>query len=343
MYLILFTLLAFLSLLVPSHKPGKTSLISIILLVSIFVGIRGGNVDNDYQTYLASIKTGEGIREFSFYWISNFLMETFHNTVSIFLFYSICSISLKFLAFAKLSNFFWPSLLIYFPTFFILQEMNAIRAGLAAGLLLISIPWWSKGKILPAFLLIIVAIFFHYSFIILVPVLLLVRNTKSNLWVYISLVPLAYILSPLCFKYLGSVIQHINLIYLSDKMVDYSRDANSQFGNTISLFYLVKILFLGYFYKYRDLIASENPYFYLLFKLYCIGIFLVVVLNASSPLAAMRIYEIFVIVELFLIPTIIFTFSPRIIPILVIIGYSSSYYYLHIVKSGFLNTYHTCL
>lgn len=338
MYLFIFIILSVLSLIFKEKKISNTSLFLLIFTFTAFVGLRGDDVDNDYKNYQFAIEINNtGIAEITFKSISHFLYKIFHSSVIVFVLYAILGVGLKFIAFKKYSNYFWLTILIYFSTFFILQEMNAIRAGAASGFVLLGLKPWSEGKKKAALLLIIIAGLFHYSFFVLLPFLFIISNNNkhNNILIYIGLIPIAYILYP--FLDIGIVSPYINNPYILGKMSGYLNSFEST--DVFSTVFLIKILFILLLYFFRKKLDSY-PYFYLFLKLYCIGIFFVVIF-ANFPAASMRFMDIFIIVELFLIPLFcnLFPSKFKFIPILLIILYSYFYFYLYVNVGEYIRPY----
>lgn len=112
------------------------------------------------------------------------------------------------------------SFLLYLPYTFVLHDMIQIRAGVAIGLLLIAVRFISERKIVPYLLLVGVAVFFHYSAIVFLPLYFLPRKKLNKwLWTGILLVSTALGLMSVGFAYLSRYIP-IGLItvYLENYM-----------------------------------------------------------------------------------------------------------------------------
>lgn len=339
MYLIIFFILSILCFVDWTKSPNKIILILLTIFFIIIVGFRGDDVDNDYMQYYNSIKypKSSGIAEVSFKYISNFLYSIFNTTTIVFLFYAVLGMSLKVYNIKKYTNYFWLSFLIYFCTFFILQEMNAIRAGVACGFMLLSINYWGKKDYIATLLLLLISGFFHYSFLILIPLIFLVQNNKKYLVYYILLIPIAYILYySIDFSIIATFF---SFTYAKEKLSGYDDEINMT--NVLSTVFFIKIFLIFILYFYRKILEKKNENFYLFLKLYCIGIFIVIAL-AKYPAASMRFMDLFIIVELFLIPLICYLFPKklRFIPITLIVIYSYFYFYLYIDLAKYIKDYY---
>lgn len=339
MYLLIFIFIAICSLLFGNKKPNNLILIAITIFFIFIVGFRGDDVDNDYMMYVDSIKylQSSGIAEISFKWIALFFYNNFDSIISVFVFYALIGVSLKIYNIQKYSNHFWLSILIYFSTFFILQEMNAIRAGVACGFMMLSLEHWARKDSLKTLMFLGFASFFHYSFFIMIPFALFLTNSEKWVTYYILLIPLAYILYyTLDLTLIGSIF---SIQYAQEKFNAYNDESNST--NVFSTVFVIKILLIILLYFFREKNEKINRYFYLFLKLYCVGLFLVITL-AKFPAASMRFLDLFVIVELFLIPLLYYWFLPKFrwIPTILIIFYCYFYLYLYVDLAEYIRYYY---
>lgn len=338
MYLFIFFILCILSI-VSRKTPSKHGLRILAIVFIIIVGFRGDDVDNDYIMYYYSIvfPLKSGIAEISYKWIAEFFYNFFGSTILVFLFYAILGVGLKVYCIKKYTTYFWLSFLIYFATFFILQEMNAMRAGVACGFMLLSVQYWAERKYKMTLFLLAVATFFHYSFIVLIPLSLVIKNTSKGLIYYVVLIPLAYLV-----YYqvdLSQIVTFFTFSYAQDKFKAYSDEANMT--NVFSTVFIVKILLVIFLYIYRKKLQNVYPYFYLFLKLYCIGIFVVIAL-AKFPAASMRFLDLFIVAEIFLVPLIYFLFPPKLkwIPLFLIFLFSYFYFYLYVDLAKYIRDYY---
>lgn len=337
LYYIIFALISLFSV---RKKPSNLVFFLLFAFFGILIGFRGEDVDNDYVTYLDAIQysNSSGIQEISFYWISSFFYKYFDSTVLTFVFYGFLGFGLKLFNLKRYANFFWLSFIIYFTTLFILQEMNAMRAGVGAGFMLLSIKAWSDANVKKTILLILVASFFHYSYLILIPLVFIVSNKDKKIIWYVMLIPLAYILYyAIDFT---KILMLFKISYVEDKREGYL-EGKELITNVYSTVFIIKIIIIGLLYKYRKHLSVHNDYFYIFFKLYCISIFILVA-TANLPAASMRFLDIFSIGEIFLIPLFLFLFKPKLrwIPRLGIILYAGFYLYLYVDLAKYIRDYY---
>ena len=237
--------------------------------------------------------------------------------------YALISIPLKLYGITKLSPIWFSSLVIYLSNYYILHELTQIRAGVAAGAILIAIYQMSKGERKKASLLLLFATFFHYSSIITFPMLFLGReamNSKSK-YFWASLIPIGYL-----FPFLHIGLTTLPIPYIADKMEIYTelRDRGILGDEAINVFnavFVVKIITCYYLMYFSDTISNFNKAFPLMLRWYFISLFAFIIL-ADMPVFAFRISEIFGIVEIILFSNLYYTVKPDYLSksIIVVIG-----------------------
>lgn len=338
-YYVIFSFVVVIILINAKSKPSRWVLLFVFIFFFSLIGFRGKDVDNDYRSYLESIEFPRSsmIQEISFSGISGFFYTYLNSTVLTFVFYAFLGFGLKLINLKRYANFFWVSFMIYFSSLFILQEMNAMRAGVGAGFMLLSIKDWSEENWKKTIFLILIASFFHYSYIILLPLIGVVSNNDKHLIRYVMLIPLAYI-----FYYtidLSEILMLIKISYIQFKSVNYL-DSEEQFTNVFSTVFIVKIFIIYFLLLYRNKLCLYQRYFYIFLKLYCIGFFILII-TAKLPAASMRFLDIFTIGELFLIPLFILLFKPefRWFPIIGCILYSLFYLHLYVDVAKYVRDY----
>lgn len=311
--ILLFTFLTFLiiSLFPPKDRMVKNGMFICLGLILIFIaGFRGEGVDRDYSNYVEMFHQQDFITvEPSFVAISIFIDTVFgDNPLFLFLIFAILGVSLKLIAIKRLTSLWFLSLLIYFSNFFILHEMTQIRAGIASSFLLLSIkPIYDRNWKL--FLLFaILGLSFHYSALIILPLWFLGDEPRKK-WLFFS-IPFVYLI------YFSGInlIGIIPIPGVREKIEIYQKlqeigDQESTAINVFNLVFLSKIaIFYLLLFKY-DLILYYNKYFTILMKVYCIALMAYPLLS-SVPAIAVRVNELFAIVDIILIPLLFYIFKP---------------------------------
>ena len=220
--------------------------------------------------------------------------------------FSALSIGLKILALARMSSLVWASLLIYVANIFILHDMIQMRCAVASGLLLWAVYYLVNRNSMRFISISILAFLFHYSAIIIFPLWFLNVN-RSYKYFYIVLIVVAYIIRgnfPI-----ADLIQYFPIEGIQNlwEMYEYS------YGNEINVFnsmQLGRVCLCGLLFFYIDEISRYNKYAILLLKIYALSI-VAYVLFSSVPVMTFRISEFYQVVEILIIPMIVYVFKGR--------------------------------
>lgn len=267
-----------------------------------------------------------------FSWIiHNFL---FSNVNLLLIIYAAFGVSLNILAIKSLSPFWLLSLFVYFTHFFFLHEMTQIRAGVASGLLLLSLKFIYEQQLKKFVLLSTLAFLFHYSAIVIFPLYFL--NTKKIK----PLLIFCLIITAYCLNFFNTnfirLIEMIPIASLQYK-ISFHRQlvAISSSYDQIKVFNVFQILHLFYisiFLWKAEILQEKNPYSILLIKLYAISICFLVIFS-DIPTLAFRLSELIGIIEIILIPFLLYIFKPKIFPILLILILQSVVLYINLFHS----------
>ncbi|WP_321345698.1 EpsG family protein [uncultured Draconibacterium sp.] len=303
------------------------------LILIMIAGLRVFGWANDTSNYFNLFVDQDvaftAMKELSFrliIFISNVVFS--RSFTSFLLIYAILGISLKIFVFSKYSPMPTLSIILYLLSYFWLHEYIQIRAGVATGIFMLSINDLTDKNSKKYFIKTFLAIMFHWSSIIMVPIYFLVKH--KNLRHFAILPILGIILN----------ILNINLYFLIEFLLNstgiddrfYTMYAGYQ--NEINVFNLISISYLLLFYTITLVIFTRKnritDYEIVLYKIFSLGIFiffLVSVLNA--PVVAFRLLEYFMVVLLVLIPCIVIKFKERLFVSVLAIAYYSLYcYYL---------------
>lgn len=284
------------------------------LLLIFLTGFRPLGMDNDaeaYEQYFLHYDTPvyEKVVEYSFRLASKWLYHIFGDVHSIFLLYAFLGISIKFAALKKLTPLVFLALVIYMGNYFILHEFTQIRAGVASSIMLLAIKPLGDGRRWHALILMLIAIFFHYSSLLMIPLLLLTNRdmTKQQRLIWALLVPAGYV------AYIMQVsITALPIPYIGDKLEIYQDLKEQGFLDEINVFnlvFLVHIIIYLYLLYMYDLIKGHNLYFPIMIKMMGLSVFSFVALS-SLPVLAFRVSELYGIVEIILFTNIYYTVKP---------------------------------
>ncbi len=327
-------LISFLLVLFPTRlrKVNAVTSLFIVVVLALYAGLREGRKFNDYEMYVQAwnrLTYAENQIEVSYIFIRNILRyDLGFSSVSIFMFYAFLGVATKVIAIKKISNLFYLSILIYISHFFILHELTQIRAGVAAGFVLLAIvPLY--GRNLKYFLLLmLIATLFHYSAVIILPLWYLRTHRRVQYLYY--LLPVGYVLYFIGFNFM----QNIPIPYVQTKLDAYrelSRKGVSGF-DTINVFnavFLVKVALFYLIMTLRERISVHNKYFFLLLRIEAFSLFALPAL-AVIPAIAYRVHEFLGIVEVVLFPMLVYAFRIRYVGYIIVTGLAVALFCINI-------------
>jgi hypothetical protein len=289
------------------------------ILLFLVAAFRDGNAVRDYATYIDyynnnTIKLNIEISFFVIAWIVRHIF--FDNVLFLFIIYALFGVGLNLNAIRELTALSFLSLLIYISNFYVLHELTQIRVGVATGFLLMCIkPLYERN--LKFFLLFATcAALFHYSGL-LVFFLWVLKGNRINKYAYAVVVPLAYIFYFLNISLVEMFIQFIPIGNVQEKYVTYKllQQQRVDTFNEINVFnfvFLAKCLIFYIILLKSKLVATKNKYTFLLLKIEALSLASFVLFSAT-PIFAFRIYELFGVVEIILIPFIYYVFKSKIL------------------------------
>lgn len=286
----------------------KSIIIFALSILLTFIAGLSGPVSADHNSYIAlynEVINGKYRNEISFIVISKFVNLLFHNPLFLFLIYAILGVNLKVIAIKKISHFCFFSILIYFSYYFFLHDMTQIRVGVSSAFFLLSIPSIYERNFKRFIVLIGAAILFHYSALILLPMYFIKRD-KIHIW-WFFLIPIGYLLYFSNIN-ISSLIQFINIDVISYKYNQYKSLSSIHKINIFNSLMLFRYCFIGLLLWKWKLLREKNVYAVILIKFYILSCFIFISL-ADLPAIAFRLSELLAIVEIMLIPFIIYLFN----------------------------------
>lgn len=326
--------------------------INVILLI-ILAGMRGFGVDADYKAYYLLFRKIPAIDNMFFHTLSflkvanyepsyifiNSIAKTLFGEYSfqiVIMTYAIISISMKKLAIIKLTDFWEYSLLIYFSTYFLLQDMTQIRIGVATGFILLSIPYIINRNLKFFLIFMAFAVLFHYAAIVFVPMYLL-NVKKINKTLYISIIILSIALALTKYTPFDIILKYDFGVF-TDKIRNYllGQAWDKRTINIFNFATIIQLIITFIFIFYSSKIENKNAI--LLTKLSAIGIFAFFIFSAS-PVIAFRVSDIFNTVLMILIPYFFYIVKPKVIVEILIIMISFAYILNQILIHAIMQRY----
>ncbi len=311
---------------------NRISSVLLVVILALFAAFRERKLVKDYEMYVQAwnrLDYEVNQIEVSFIFIRNVLRDDFGLAyISIFITYALLGVITKVLAVKKLSDFFYLSILIYISHFYILHELTQIRAGVAAGFILLAIIPLYKRNFKLFLLFITIAILFHYSAIMILPLWFLKSNSKVKFLYFV--VPAGFILYFVGFNFM----HNIPIAYFQTKMDAYqelSRKRTDGFDtiNVFNVFYLIKVAVFYFILINREKISHHNAYFYLLLRIEGLSLLALPAL-ALIPAIAYRVHEFLGVVEIILFPLIVYAFKRRYDGYILVIALALLFLYVNI-------------
>ena len=230
----------------------------------------------------------------------------------LFFIYAIITIPGKIYALSKMTSFIFSAMLIYVPIYFEVHDMIQIRAAAAATFLFLSILLIVERRRAWAFLLMVIAILFHYSSIAFLP-FILIGNMKLNSYFRIAIA----FLVPIGFVMYFLKLDLISLIpmFLTEGKLDYYKEAADigLFELTppyLNPFFLAKCIILYLFLYYYDFIVESNKFAPILINVFAASILFLLSMSTISVLAS-RVSDLYGIVDCVIFSYCIYLVSPR--------------------------------
>lgn len=308
----------------------------------IFItGFKPLGLDNDsqvYQTALDDFVAGNiTIKEPSFIltmWLSNVLYAG--NIQLAFVIYGLLAVAIKMTAMARYSVMPLLSLVIYLCIFFVLHDLTQIRIGVAAGFFMLAIPDFIENRRKPWLIKIGLAVLFHFSSVILLPLILL-SNRRLNLWFWLAL-PFAILTMVLLIGDMNTLLlwffQQVPAP-LGPKAVGYITNLQlyGRFDN-VNIFSKFSLCVIAFFIFYAITLLSPVPApkrDLIFFKVISIMLS-VFYLFSSVPVLASRTFELFGVVLIFALPSLALRVEQKKLLVAVIIAWSLVYFYVVNIK-----------
>lgn len=297
----------------------------------------------DYSTYIDYYENISNLPitflEPSYFAISYFSKFVFNGYIGIFIVYSILGVGLKGFAIIRLTKYYSVSLILYFGSFFLLQEMTQIRVGVASAILLLSIPNIQEKKSVRFFVLVLIGCIFHYSLLVFLP-FYFVNVNVINKKAYITAIVGVCIATFAGLNFI-TIIQYIRLGFLSDKITAYQLMLEKGMFGDISLInplLFLRIVILVFFIVYSKEMVVKNKYSIIITKVYA---FSIIAFIGLSPLPAIagRINQLLGVVEIVLVPYGIYLLRPKYLAVVLFVIFALMIMYKQLYYSDLMNGY----
>lgn len=310
-------------------NPIAVYLLFIALILTALASVLSSSYSMDsmqYKNYFSLIASGDYVNvEVSFYIVSFISGLLFKSVVPVFVFYALVSIFVKIFIINKYSPYPFLSIIVFCSYYFLVQESNMIRIGLASSFFMLACFSYFNKNYLSYFSLSLIAVFLHYScFVVLFLPLIVSRSVRlgfyRSLFFLISCILLAIFSSAL--NFIHDILVLLSTYDPTGKLVHYINLAENGVFTNINLAnrilpylcFLIPLFFV--YFKACNL----NRYYSYYMQIVCFGLF---VFSALSPLPvlAYRFSEVFLIFCILLFPFVTLLFEKKIFGFLYIFAY----------------------
>lgn len=320
-----------------SNRLNNATCLFIVLLLILVGGFRNGISGGypDYLGYVYNYLYFDQHLEFTFSLIckiARFIDDG--NYYILFLIYALLGVSLKFFAFNSLSNNVYLSLAMYLCFFYPLHDLIQIRAGVAAGILLLSVRDLYDRNYKRFSCAILFATCFHLSSLLFL-ILLFLDSKSFNKKIWVLVIAFSLVVSYLfniSLLNVGEVLQegriYEKIIYYQSAAENGNIEEVSMFSSFMLLNYFIMVLL----FVYADRIVFINKYFYIFFKQFLIGIIFYILFVRNIPTLAVRGFELYSISLLILLPSFFYVFKNRMLSVFLLFFIGFCYLYVTYVR-----------
>lgn len=273
-----------------------------------------------YETFFTSDLSGRF--EVGFVWLVDMIRSIHMDSVFIFGCIAVITVGLKLKAIDLMSVCKVCSILVYVSYFFLLHDMIQIRVAFASGLLLLGTKYIYDKKLIKYLLISSLAIGFHYSAMIML-LLWFINSRIPQRKTYVLLVVISYILAMMGVG-VGKFIEQIPIDAVQSLFSVYQDAMDKDIGVNINLVNPIQLLKLVMcaivWYKIED-IQKKCPMSILWIKIYTMSIIVFVLLH-DIPVVSFRMGEFLQVVDILLIPTLIYAWDKKMIGKVLVFAYA---------------------
>lgn len=283
-----------------------------IVCLILFAGFKDPNLTADGPMYVSALKGDEFIIEPTFNILCR-LIKNFLNSqyVWIFLVYSSIAIFTKAVSILHLSKLCLLCLLVWVSDFFPLHELGQIRAAVAGGFFLLSIPSLYEHRLKSYLGWTLIALCFHISSIIMLMLWpLKVRMINPKFWVLMVVASMVWALLNIDILF---IVKFLPFTEVKNKYEAYLilQSSLEKGANVFSPLVLGKFIIVLFLLTKVKILRRVDPRSILYLKIMLVSVIARNVL-ATNVSIAFRVSEFFGIIEIILFPLIIYLFKQRI-------------------------------
>lgn len=286
---------------------------------------------NNFQKYNETIRT-----EFSYSLfctlLKNIGTNDYVNLYILITTYALLGLTFKIKGISKLTDLTFLSFFIYFCNFFMLQELIQMRAGVAIGLILISIVYLQKGEYYKYFIILLIAGFFHTSAYLTI-ILPFLKKFKADFKYWTIIFFICIMVNALQFDII-QIIDFVPFDYYQFKLKSYIelQEQDNFSINYWNIPFLIQNLIIILVFAYQKKLETTNQYVNILLNMACLSSCCFLFFG-QIPGFAFRISEIFNSSLIILIPLLTKVIKPKAIAEIIV--------YIIGIGLFYINTFHS--
>jgi len=316
-----------------------------MLLLFVICAFRGEHVDRDHLNYISLIYDSSANLlypiEPSFKIISWIAMNIFNSYQLVFIIFAALSLSFKFKAIKQNSPYSLLSALVLYSNIFLLHDMTQIRAGVACAIILYALKYLGQDRKYTYILYVLIASTFHITSILFLCAVVFDSKKLSIKYIitYFALLMVTYFLYYLSFDIL-SLMKYVNISYIQFKYNEYISQSHGTDFVPINIFSTMQILhilivFISFFAARRISFTREQM---VIVKLYSLSP-LSFMLLYSLPVFALRISELFAVVNILLLPALVLLSKQKTVAKIFVVFICFCMFYINIYHVDILKDY----
>jgi transmembrane protein EpsG len=318
---------------------SRVFVLALVFVVFVITAFRILGLDPDNTTYRyliqQNISDDEKLYEVTFLFLREVNRIIFNDPLFVFFIYALLAFSVKTYVFIVYSKAPFLSFAIFILGFFLLHEYTQIRAAVAVGVFLTSVVDLAKGNLYRYMWKVLIAIAFHWSSIILIPLYFVVKKLSLNKHIFILLLIMAFALVA---NLLGiDLLKPVHLFLSSQEGVNpFGPVKEFKVFNLLSLSQLLIVLvcFALHIYKNNNFLDITEI---TMLKILAISIGLYFTFaSLGLVVLSFRVSAYLNIIQILLIPAVAVKFRPVFFPILLVLLYFS-FVFNHMISTILYN------
>lgn len=320
---ILFFLLCFLSFI--RNKLSWPFIIIVIFILCLIATYRDSSLPDyiNYYNFIVYNINNERLEPSTFL-IRNISFLLSNSFYIFFFLYALISITLKLIAIHQLTKYVILSIIAYLAIDFPIHEMIQMRAAVAMGCVLFSLPYIYERKKIQFILITAIATTFHFTALLAVPLYFInakIVNKKREIFLIALCFCIALFKGGITFIIEYIPIDFVQQLFHMYKQQNISFNEESIFSIMIMCLLIIQMILLCNIEK----ISLSNKYIFLLIKIQTISLCSFFIFH-DIPIVAGRISEFYRIAYVISIPLIVPLFKQHIIGKIIVVLICSVFY-----------------